>query len=89
MATGMPLRVAVGTSLVVVTALGLTTATSYALSGYVDWPLVGLMVIGGIIGAVTGIPLGKRLAARKRAMELAFAALVIAIGGYVILRGLA
>jgi uncharacterized protein len=89
MATRMPLRVAVGTSLVVVTALGLTTATSYALSGYVDWPLVGLMVIGGIIGAVTGIPLGKRLAARKRAMELGFAALVIAIGGYVICNGLA
>jgi len=85
----MPLRVAVGTSLVVVTALGLTTATSYALSGYVDWLLVGLMVIGGLIGAGLGIPLGKGLAARKRAMELGFAALVIAIGAYVILRGLA
>lgn len=88
MATRMPLRVAVGTSLVVVTALGLTTATSYALSGFVDWPLVGLMVIGGVIGAVAGIPLGKRLTAHKRAMELGFATLVIAIGGYVILRGL-
>ena len=89
LATRMPLHVAVGTSLVVVTALGLTTATSYALSGYVDWLLVGLMVIGGLIGAGLGIPLGKGLAARKRAMELGFAALVIAIGGYVILRGLA
>lgn len=89
MATRMPLRVAVGTSLVVVTALGLTTATSYALSGYVDWLLVGLMVVGGLIGAGIGIPLGKRLASRKRMMELAFAALVIAIGSYVILRGLA
>jgi len=89
MATRMPLRIAVGTSLVVVTALGLTTATSYALSGYVDWALVGLMVIGGLIGAGIGIPLGQRLASRKRMMELAFAALVIAIGGYVILRGLA
>lgn len=89
LATRMPLRVAVGTSLVVVTALGLTTATSYALSGYVDWLLVGLMVIGGLIGAGLGIPLGKGLAARKRAMELGFAALVIAIGAYVILRGLA
>lgn len=87
-ATRMPLRIAVGTSLVVVTALGLTTATSYALSGYVDWLLVGLMVIGGLIGAAIGIPLGKGLAARKRIMELGFAALVIAIGGYVILRGL-
>ncbi len=89
MATRMPLRIAVGTSLVVVTALGLTTATSYALSGLVDWAIVGLMVFGGAIGAVVGIPLGKRFAARKRTMELGFAALVIAIGAYVILRGLA
>ncbi len=89
MATRMPLRIAVGTSLVVVTALGLTTATSYALSGYVDWGLVGLMVIGGLIGAGIGIPLGKRLAGHKRAMELGFAALVILIGLYVIARGIA
>lgn len=88
MATRMPLRIAVGTSLVVVTALGLTTATSYALSGYVDWALVGLMVIGGLIGAGIGIPLGKRLARHKRAMELGFAGLVILIGLYVIARGI-
>ena len=88
MATAMPMRIAVGTSLVVVTALGLTTATSYALSGYVDWLLVGLMAIGGVIGAGIGIPLGKRITSHKRVMELGFASLVIAIGGYVMLRGL-
>ena len=88
MATQMPVRIAVGTSLVVVTALGLTTATSYALSGYVDWRLVGLMAIGGVIGAGIGIPLGKHIASHKRVMELGFASLVIAIGGYVMLRGL-
>jgi len=89
MATRMPLRIAVGTSLVVVTALGLTTAASYAFSGYVDWRLVGLMVVGGVIGTTIGIPLGKSLANRKRLMELGFAVLVMGIGGYVILRGLA
>lgn len=87
LATGMPLGVAVGTSLVVVTALGLTTATSYALSGLVDWPLVGLMVAGGAVGSLTGIKLGKRLSAHKRAMELGFAVLVMTIGAYVIWRG--
>ena len=40
----MPIRIAVGTSLVVVTALGLTTAASYALSGFVDWRLVAILV---------------------------------------------
>jgi uncharacterized membrane protein YfcA len=87
LATRMPLRIAVGTSLVVVTALGLTTAASYAISGLVDWALVGVMVAGGAIGSAAGIMLGKRLAARKRTMEIGFALLVMAMGGYVIARG--
>jgi uncharacterized protein len=86
-ATGMPLRSAVGTSLVAVAALGLTTAASYALSGFIDWPLVGLLVAGGAAGALAGIALGRKLAARRRTMEVGFAALVIAMGGYVIARG--
>lgn len=37
LATGMPLLQAVGSSLVAVTAFGLTTAGSYAVAGLVDW----------------------------------------------------
>lgn len=85
-ATGMPLKNAVGTSLVVVTALGLTTATSYALSGYVDWMLVGVMIIGGVGGVTVGIALGRRLGARKGLLERLFAVTVIAVGAYVALR---
>lgn len=87
LATAMPLRNAVGTSLVVVTTLGLTTAASYALSGEVDWTLVALLVVGGVAGSVAGIALGKRMAGKKRAMEIGFAAVVIAVGLYVVLRG--
>ena len=83
LATAMPLEFAIGTSLVVVSALGLTTATSYALSGLVDWGITGLLVTGGVAGAVTGIALGKKLGAREGLLERGFAALVIAIGGYV------
>ena len=61
-ATAMPMSYAVGTSLVVVSALGLTTATSYAMSGYVNWPLAAILVAGGIGGASLGILLGRRLA---------------------------
>jgi uncharacterized membrane protein YfcA len=87
-ATGMPLRFAVGTSLVVVTALGLTTATSYALSGYVDWPIVALLIAGGAVGSLLGIRLGHRLAAHKSLLDRLFATLVVLVGLYVILRGL-
>ncbi|MAM38655.1 MAG: hypothetical protein CL949_09190 [Erythrobacter sp.] len=83
LATAMPLEFAIGTSLVVVSALGLTTATSYALSGLVDWGITGLLVAGGLVGAMVGIALGKKLGAREGVLERGFAALVIVIGGYV------
>ena len=82
-ATAMPMRSAVGTSLVVVTALGLTTATSYALSGYVDWSIVALLVAGGSAGALAGIALGRRLAGHKALLERLFALAVIAVGAFV------
>jgi len=82
-ATAMPLTYAVGTSLVVVTALGLTTAGSYATSGLVDWGITALLIVGGIGGTAIGAMLGRRLATRKGLLERLFAVLVIAVGVYV------
>jgi uncharacterized membrane protein YfcA len=82
-ATAMPIGVAIGTSLVVVTALGATTAGSYALSGYVDWSLVAWLVAGGIGGSIAGRFAGERLAGRKNLLERGFAAVVIAVGLFV------
>ncbi len=83
LATAMPIAVAIGSSLVVVTALGLTTAASYAISGYVDWALVALLVAGGLGGSVVGRLIGTRLARAKRALDLGFATLVVGVGGFV------
>lgn len=82
-AAAMPIEYAIGTSLLVVAAFGLTTAASYALSGYVDWQLTALMIAGGIGGSALGIALGKRLAARKGLLERLFAAVVIGAGIYI------
>jgi len=87
MATGMPLTFAVGTSLVVVSALGLTTAISYAASGYVNWFIVALLIVGGIGGSVAAIALGRRLAARKGVLERLFAGVVVIVGCYVAFAG--
>ena len=86
-ATGMPLINAIGSSLLAVTAFGLTTAASYAVSGLVDWPLAGLFVLGGAIGGLGGIALARRLSSHKHALTRVFAGLVIAVGSYVVVRG--
>lgn len=83
LATAMPLSFAIGTSLVVVSALGLTTATSYALSGLVDWSTTALLVAGGIVGTIGGIALGTVPSTRKGLVERGFAVVVIAIGAYI------
>jgi len=54
LATGMPIMNAVSSSLVAVTAFGMTTAASYAWSGLVSWALAGLFVAGGIAGGLAG-----------------------------------
>jgi uncharacterized membrane protein YfcA len=84
LATAMPLPYAIGTSLVIVSALGLTTASSYAVSGLVDWPMTALLIAGGVGGTVAGIALGKTLGTRKELLKRGFASLVIAVGGYVV-----
>jgi uncharacterized membrane protein YfcA len=82
-AAGLPIPLAIGTSLVVVAALGATTATSYALAGLVDWPLFGLLLLGGAAGSLLGARASRWLSARKRVLELGFAIIVMVVGGYV------
>lgn len=88
-ATAMPIGVAIGTSLVVVTALGATTAASYAISGLVDWRLVALLVAGGVVGSMMGRRASQRLAGRKRVLDMGFAVLVIGVGGLVVWKAIA
>ena len=64
--TGMPILNAIGSSLVAVTAFGLTTALNYAFSGLVDWPLAFVFVGGGIAGGVLGAFVARWLAGQQR-----------------------
>lgn len=82
-ATAMPLPLAIGTSLVVVSSLGLTAATSYAVSGLVDWSVTLLLLAGRVAGMVAGIAVGEVLSTRKGRFERWFAAMVIVVAGYV------
>jgi uncharacterized membrane protein YfcA len=84
--TGMPILFAVGSSLVAVTAFGLTTGLSYAASGLVAWPLAGALVGGGAVGSAFGTRLATRLADRKGALNAVLAGLIVVVALYMLFR---
>ncbi|MBU1306105.1 MAG: sulfite exporter TauE/SafE family protein [Alphaproteobacteria bacterium] len=84
--TGMPMLSAIGSSLVAVTAFGLTTAISYAFSGFVDWPLAAVFIGGGVLGGLVGTRVAGLLSERKGVLKSAFAGLVIVVAIYMAAR---
>jgi uncharacterized membrane protein YfcA len=87
LATRMPIAEAASASLVAVTAFGIASASSYAWSGLVDWPVALLLVAGGAAGAVAGTRLNAVLSQRRDTLARVFAWFVIAAGLYVTGRG--
>ena len=85
-ATGMTLANAGASSLVSVTLFGGATSLSYAASGQVLWDVFAALVAGGALGTVVALPLAKRLESRARLGRSLFAALVIAVALYILLR---
>lgn len=81
--TGMPMINAVGTSLVAVTAFGLTTAANYARSGLVDWILAGVFICGGVLGSLTGTRAAKRLHGSGH-LGTIFAGLIFVVAAYML-----
>ena len=88
LATGMPIMNAVSSSLVAVTAFGVTTALSYAWSGLVSWGLAGLFVAGGIAGGLLGTRSAQHLSERRGALNIVFATVIIVVAIYMLLRNI-
>jgi uncharacterized protein len=84
LATGMPILNAVGSSLVAVTAFGLTTAMNYSVSGLVDWTLAGVFIAGGVLGGIAGTAAARRLASRRGALVVLFAAIIFCVALYML-----
>jgi uncharacterized membrane protein YfcA len=82
--TGMPMLNAIGSSLVAVTAFGLTTALNYASSGLVDWPLAFIFIAGGVGGGLIGTMTAKRLSGTTGTLSVIFAGVVFAVAGYML-----
>ncbi|MBL8656475.1 MAG: sulfite exporter TauE/SafE family protein [Altererythrobacter sp.] len=83
--TRMPILNAVGTSLVAVTAFGLTTALSYAISGLVDWTLAAIFIAGGIFGGLAGTRAARRLSSRG-GLASVFAGLIFLVAAYMLVQ---
>ncbi len=81
--TDMLMINAVGTSLVAVTAFGLTTAANYAVSGLVDLVLAAVFILGGVAGGFFGTQLAKRLSGGGQ-LKTVFAGLIFVVALYML-----
>ena len=88
-ATGMPMLFAVGSSLLAVGAFGLTTATNYALSELINWPVAAEFIGGGFVGGWIGMQIACRLSSRKTTLNRLFAGLVCLVAFYMLYRNAA
>lgn len=88
LATRMSLPFAIGTSLVAVTAFGATTASSYALSNLIDWRIAVTFIAGGMLGGLASLALGRRLQESKGVLGTVLAAVIMAVGAYVVARSI-
>lgn len=88
LATGMPIGHAIATSLVAVTAFGLTTSLNYAATGLVSWTLAAEFIIGGVLGGYFGARASELLAERRGTLNLVFSGLIFTTAGYVLARSL-
>lgn len=83
--TGVPMINTVGTSLVAVTAFGLTTAANYAFSGLVDWLLAGVFILGGLVGSFTGTRAARHLSGSGHLGSI-FAGLIFVVAVYMLFK---
>ncbi len=83
--TGMPMIMAIGSSLFAVGTFGLTTAVSYASSGLVDWWVVLCYVGGGILGGVVGSLAATKLSTKRRTLNYIFSIIIFLVAIYMII----
>ena len=82
--SGMATINAVGSSLVSVGAFGLTTATTYAVAGLVDWRIAAIFVLGGVAGGLAGVKLSVHLAEKRGVLSKSFAVAVVLVAAFVL-----
>lgn len=86
LATGMPILNAMASSLVGVAAFGVTTASSYAWAGLVDWRVAGIFIAGGVVGGLIGARVARIMNRKRGALNVLFAGLIFVVALYMLAR---
>lgn len=74
---GVPLKRALGTSLLTIAALVVPGTLVHAALGHVDWSIVGVLIVGSVPGALIGARLG--LGTRERTLRLLVGSFLLAV----------
>lgn len=83
-ATAMPIVNAISSSLFAVTAFGVSTASTYASAGLVNWPVALFFVCGGFVGSLLGAWAAATIARKRVALTTGFAGLIFAVALYML-----
>ena len=62
---------------------------NYAVSGFVDWRLAIVFIVGGIVGGLIGGRIAKTLGERRGALNTIFAGVVFVVAIYMLIRSFA
>lgn len=79
---GVPIRPAVGSSLLIITLNALSGFIGYIGLVPIDWPLIGAFSATAAVGAVVGTQYMRRVPQRR--IKQAFAILILVLGAYLV-----
>jgi uncharacterized membrane protein YfcA len=82
MLLGLPIQLAVGTSLVVIAMNSVAGLLGHVSSGSFDWTVALVFVAAGLLGTFSGMKLSNRLSSSK--LQKAFAVFVIALAFFLL-----
>lgn len=81
---GMPIELAVGTSLLVIALTSAIALSAHLASGDIDWPLAAAMTASAILGALAGSHAGGHVPQER--LRQGFAGLVTVVGIFLLAR---
>jgi uncharacterized membrane protein YfcA len=83
---GVPVKEAVGSSLLIITLNALSGFAGYIGQEPIDWSLVGSFTSVAAVGAVIGTRLNRRISQVR--IKQGFALLILLLGSYIVIRNL-